>query len=108
MDSSAATPETSASRAPLTSILLGVVFVVAVVFISQAGWSSSWYAAFKAVHVLAAVVWIGGAPCSRSSASTPSAGGTTRTSRSSRVRRPGSATASSPPPASSSSQWASR
>jgi uncharacterized membrane protein len=36
------------------------VLVVAIVFISQAGWSSAWYSAFKTVHVLAAIVWIGG------------------------------------------------
>ena len=32
----------------------------AILFISQAGWATAWYSAFKAIHVLAAIVWIGG------------------------------------------------
>jgi uncharacterized membrane protein len=58
------TPVTSSSPArssgPLTALVGAVVLVVAIVFISQAGWASAWYSAFKAIHVLAAVVWIGG------------------------------------------------
>jgi uncharacterized membrane protein len=44
----------------VTALLGGIVLVVAVVFISQASWSNAWYSAFKTVHVIAAVVWIGG------------------------------------------------
>jgi uncharacterized membrane protein len=43
----------------VTLIIGAVVLVVAIVFISQAG-SNAWYSAFKAVHVLGAIVWIGG------------------------------------------------
>ena len=61
METSAAnTPADARSSAPLTAVLAGVVLVVAVVFISQAGWSNAWYSAFKAIHVIAAVIWIGG------------------------------------------------
>jgi uncharacterized membrane protein len=48
------------SSGPLTALLAGIVLVVAVVFISQASWTNAWYSGFKAVHVLAAVIWIGG------------------------------------------------
>jgi uncharacterized membrane protein len=60
METSAATPGETRSSVPLTAVLAGVVLVVAVVFISQASWSNAWYSAFKAVHVIAAVLWIGG------------------------------------------------
>jgi uncharacterized membrane protein len=58
--SAATTPAEARSSGPLTAVLAGVVLVVAVVFISQASWSNAWYSAFKAVHVIAAVIWIGG------------------------------------------------
>jgi uncharacterized membrane protein len=48
------------SSGQLTALLAGIVLVVAVVFISQASWSNSWYSAFKAIHVIAALLWIGG------------------------------------------------
>jgi uncharacterized membrane protein len=60
METSAATPAEARSSGQLTALLAGVVLVVAVIFISQAGWSNAWYSAFKTVHVLAAVIWIGG------------------------------------------------
>jgi uncharacterized membrane protein len=61
METSAAnTPAEPRSSGALTALLAGVVLVVAVVFISQASWSNAWYSAFKAVHVIAAVIWIGG------------------------------------------------
>jgi uncharacterized membrane protein len=44
----------------VTALLGGVVLVVGIVFISQASWTNAWYSAFKAIHVIAAVVWIGG------------------------------------------------
>jgi uncharacterized membrane protein len=53
-------PVEARSSGPLTAALAGIVLVVAVVFISQASWSNAWYSAFKAVHVIAAVIWIGG------------------------------------------------
>ena len=60
METSAPTTPQARSSAPLTGVLAGVVLVVAIVFISNASWSNAWYSAFKAIHVLAAVVWIGG------------------------------------------------
>jgi uncharacterized membrane protein len=60
METSAPTPAEARSSGQLTALLAGIVLIVGVVFISQASWSNAWYSAFKAVHVLAAVVWIGG------------------------------------------------
>jgi len=60
METSAPTTPRARSSAPLTGVLAGVVLVVAIVFISNASWSNAWYSAFKAIHVLAAVIWIGG------------------------------------------------
>ena len=58
--SAASSPAEARSSGPLTALLAGIVLVVAVVFISQASWSNAWYSAFKTVHVIAAVIWIGG------------------------------------------------
>jgi uncharacterized membrane protein len=41
-------------------ILGAIVLVVAIVFITQNGGGNAWYSAFKAVHVLGAITWIGG------------------------------------------------
>jgi uncharacterized membrane protein len=60
METSVAPPAEARSSGPLTAVLAGVVLVVAVVFISQASWTNAWYSAFKAVHVIAAMIWIGG------------------------------------------------
>jgi uncharacterized membrane protein len=60
METTAAPPVEARSSGPLTAVLAGVVLVVAVVFISQASWTNAWYSAFKAVHVIAAMIWIGG------------------------------------------------
>jgi uncharacterized membrane protein len=60
METSAPTPAGARSSGTLTALLAGVVLVVAAVFISQASWNNTWYSAFKAVHVIAAVIWIGG------------------------------------------------
>jgi uncharacterized membrane protein len=60
METTAATTPQARSSGPVTALLGGVVLVVAIVFISQASWSNAWYSAFKTVHVIAAVVWIGG------------------------------------------------
>jgi uncharacterized membrane protein len=40
-------------------IIAAVVLVVAIVFIAQSA-GDAWYSAFKAIHVLGAIVWIGG------------------------------------------------
>jgi uncharacterized membrane protein len=56
-----ATTQTPARVAPLTLsiILLGVVALVVVLFAAESVYSG-WYALFKAVHVIFAVIWIGG------------------------------------------------
>jgi uncharacterized membrane protein len=48
------------STAPLTGVIAAVALAVAIVFVTQSGLRDSWYFAFKSVHVIAAVVWIGG------------------------------------------------
>ena len=60
METTAANTPQARSSGPVTALLGGIVLVVAIVFISQASWTNAWYSAFKAVHVIAAVVWIGG------------------------------------------------
>ena len=61
IDAGAGTTSKAQSSVPFTMGLLAAVLVIAVVFISQSTWSPPMYAAFKTVHVMAAVVWIGGA-----------------------------------------------
>src|SRR3954453_8583563 len=53
----------SPSRSAYTSTAATAVIVGAFVaaFIGFAAWSGSWYATWKALHVLMAIVWIGGA-----------------------------------------------
>lgn len=60
METSAAPTPQTRSSGPVTALLGGIVLVVAIVFISHASWTNAWYSAFKAIHVIAAVVWIGG------------------------------------------------
>jgi uncharacterized membrane protein len=60
METSAPPQAEARSSGLLTALLTGVVLVVGVIFISQGSWSNAWYSAFKTVHVLAAVIWIGG------------------------------------------------
>jgi len=60
MDSPLARSAETRSSGPLTAVLAGVVLVVGIVFISQATYANAWYSAFKTVHVIAAIVWIGG------------------------------------------------
>jgi uncharacterized membrane protein len=60
METSAANTPQTRSSGPVTALLGGVVLVVGIVFISQASWTNAWYSAFKAIHVIGAVVWIGG------------------------------------------------
>ena len=60
MDTPAATTPKVRSSGQFTAVLGVVVLVVAIVFITQAGLYNDWYSAFKAIHVLAAIIWIGG------------------------------------------------
>jgi uncharacterized membrane protein len=60
METSAATTPQARSTGPVTALIGGILLVVAIVFISQASWSNAWYSAFKTIHVIAAVIWIGG------------------------------------------------
>jgi uncharacterized membrane protein len=49
----------SAYTSPATTAGIGAAFVAA--FITFAAWSGSWYQTWKALHILMAIVWIGGA-----------------------------------------------
>ena len=60
MDTPVTTTPPDRSAGPVTALAGAVVLVVGIVFISQAGWSGAWYSAFKTIHVLAAIIWIGG------------------------------------------------
>src|SRR4051794_4228187 len=46
------------SGAPVTAAVFGAFVAVFVVF---AAWSGAWYSTWKSLHVLMAIVWIGGA-----------------------------------------------
>jgi uncharacterized membrane protein len=46
------------SGAPVTAAILGGFIAVFVVF---AAWTGQWYATWKALHVLMAIIWVGGA-----------------------------------------------
>jgi len=59
MDTPVASTPKVRSSGQLTAVLGVVVLVVAIIFITQAAYNS-WYSGFKAVHVLAAMIWIGG------------------------------------------------
>jgi uncharacterized membrane protein len=54
-------PQTKGSvySGPAVTAAIAVVFVAG--FVAFAAWSGSWYATWKALHVLMAIVWIGGA-----------------------------------------------
>jgi uncharacterized membrane protein len=59
------TPATGATAAgndggALTYALLGAVIVLALVFAWSSAFYSNWYAVFRVVHVLVAVLWVGG------------------------------------------------
>jgi uncharacterized membrane protein len=56
---STAAPADSRSGA-ITYGLLGVVLVVSAIFAISSGFYSNWYAIFRTVHVLVAVLWVGG------------------------------------------------
>jgi uncharacterized membrane protein len=44
----------------LTAALVAAVLVLVVVFATQSSAAGAWYALFKSVHVLFAVIWVGG------------------------------------------------
>jgi uncharacterized membrane protein len=49
----------SALSSPATTAAVGGAFVA--LFVVFAAWSGEWYATWKALHVLMAIVWVGGA-----------------------------------------------
>lgn len=49
----------SALSSPATTAAIGAAFVVG--FVAFAAWSGAWYQTWKALHVLMAIVWVGGA-----------------------------------------------
>ena len=53
---SAATKDNSA----LTYGLLALVVVLSLVFAFASAWYSNWYAVFRVIHVIVALVWVGG------------------------------------------------
>jgi uncharacterized membrane protein len=54
----ASTPKSALSSASTTAAIFAAFVAVFVVF---AAWSGEWYSTWKALHVLFAIVWIGGA-----------------------------------------------
>ena len=61
MDTSATGVATNRNAAGLSVLLLAAVLVVAAIFtLNSSALPNDWYAVFKTVHVLLAVVWIGG------------------------------------------------
>jgi uncharacterized membrane protein len=52
--------QTSRSSAQTTALIGAVVAVVGLIFAFESAWYSDWYAVFRLVHVVAAVIWIGG------------------------------------------------
>ena len=59
--SGASAPETRSSVYSSPATTAAIVGVFAALFIVFAIWSGGWYQAWKALHVLAAIVWVGGA-----------------------------------------------
>jgi uncharacterized membrane protein len=62
MDTPASAGSASGRADSLPLILLGVVVVVGAIFVfsGSAFLPNDWYALFKAIHVLVAVIWVGG------------------------------------------------
>jgi uncharacterized membrane protein len=54
-----AEPRSSIYSSPVTTAAIVAVFVGA--FIGFAAWTGQWYATWKALHVLMAIIWVGGA-----------------------------------------------
>ena len=57
--SAAPSSKRSALSAPATTAAIGLAFVA--VFVAFAAWSGAWYQTWKSLHVLMAIVWVGGA-----------------------------------------------
>ena len=57
METTSAGPVTDRSRSATTLAAAGIFLVVAIVFLVS---TPGWYLVFKTVHVLAAIVWLGG------------------------------------------------
>src|SRR5215213_4639943 len=57
METTSAGPVTDRSRSATTLAAAGIFLVVGIVFLVS---TPGWYLIFKAVHVLAAIVWLGG------------------------------------------------
>jgi cytochrome b subunit of formate dehydrogenase len=61
METPVATTAPADSRSgAITYGLLGVVVIVTAIFAISSSFYSNWYAIFRAVHVLVAVLWVGG------------------------------------------------
>ena len=48
-------------RLSSTTVTAAIVVAFAIAFVGLAVWAGSWYSAVKALHVLMAIVWVGGA-----------------------------------------------
>src|SRR5215211_7525704 len=57
METASSAPVTDRSRSATTLAAAGIFLVVAIVFLVS---TPGWYLVFKTVHVLAAIVWLGG------------------------------------------------
>lgn len=61
MESTSATsPAARSSSAGITAAIGIVVLVVAALFAFNSAWYAHWYAAFRVIHVVLAVFWVGG------------------------------------------------
>jgi hypothetical protein len=61
MENTSTAPTRTRSAYTSNATTAGLLGAFAAVFIGFAAWSGSWYSTWKAVHVLMAIVWIGGA-----------------------------------------------
>src|SRR5215218_2093962 len=57
METTSSAPAADRSRSAMTLAAAGIFLVVAIVFLVS---TPGWYFVFKTVHVLAAIVWLGG------------------------------------------------
>src|SRR4051794_41930713 len=60
METTSNTPARTRSAYTSNATNAAILGVFAAGFIAFAAWSGSWYATWKALHVLMAIVWIGG------------------------------------------------
>jgi uncharacterized membrane protein len=61
METTSTTPARTRSAYTSNATNAAILGVFAAGFLAFAAWSGSWYATWKALHVLMAIVWIGGA-----------------------------------------------